>query len=65
MEGEKQVEASSPTKRRNSIGCEDFTIKHRLGRGAYGDVFLVLKNSDGKAFAMKQIAKKKLSREQK
>jgi serine/threonine protein kinase len=36
-----------------------------LGRGAYGDVFLVLKKGEGKLYAMKQIVKKKLSREQK
>ena len=40
-------------------------MKHKLGKGAYGDVFLVSKNSDGKVYAMKQIQKKKLSREEK
>jgi len=62
MEGDKPTESSTPIKRRNSLSSDDFTIKHRLGRGAYGDVFLVMKNGDGKMYAMKQIAKKKLSR---
>ncbi len=58
MEGDKPVEA----KKRVSLTPEDFTIKYRLGKGAYGDVFLVLKNSDRKVYAMKQIQKKKLQR---
>jgi serine/threonine protein kinase len=47
------------------VSAEDFTIKHKLGKGAYGDVFLVVKNSDEKVYAMKQIQKKKLERERK
>jgi serine/threonine protein kinase len=43
-----------------SLTAEDFTIKNRLGRGAYGDVFLCQKHSDLKHYAMKQIQKKKL-----
>lgn len=35
-------------------------MKHKLGKGAYGDVYLVIKNSDKKVYAMKQIQKKKL-----
>lgn len=42
---------------------EDFKLRHRLGRGAYGDVYLVEKVTDGKVYAMKQIQKKKLGRE--
>jgi hypothetical protein len=45
-----------------SLTAEDFTIKYTLGRGAYGDVFLVEKNSDKKVYAMKQIQKRKLER---
>lgn len=45
-----------------SITLEDFTIKYTLGRGAYGDVYLVEKNSDKKLYAMKQIQKRKLER---
>jgi serine/threonine protein kinase len=37
-------------------------MKYRLGKGAYGDVFLVIKNIDRKTYAMKQIQKKKLER---
>jgi serine/threonine protein kinase len=43
-----------------SIKADDFTIRYRLGKGAYGDVYLVSKNSDGKEYAMKQILKRKL-----
>lgn len=60
MEGDKTGTAEvSPTKKK-SLSTEDFTIKHRLGKGAYGDVFLVVKNSDHKVYALKQIQKKKL-----
>lgn len=64
MEPPKQEEAAN-TKKKASLTPEDFTIKYRLGKGAYGDVFLVVKNSDRKTYAMKQIQKKKLEREQK
>lgn len=65
MEGDKTgAPELSPTKKK-SMTTEDFTIKHRLGKGAYGDVFLVIKNSDHKSYALKQIQKKKLEREQK
>lgn len=53
------------TKKKVSLTPEDFSIKYRLGKGAYGDVFLAIKNSDRKTYAMKQIQKKKLEREQK
>lgn len=44
------------------LSIEDFDIKCRLGKGAYGDVFEVVKKSDSKLYAMKQIQKKKLER---
>lgn len=49
-------------KKRSSapLTLDDFTIKYTLGRGAYGDVYLVEKNSDKKLYAMKQIQKRKL-----
>lgn len=61
MEGDQTpIEAPTPTTARKKYTMDDFTIKHRLGKGAYGDVFLVLKNSDSKAYALKQIQKRKL-----
>jgi serine/threonine protein kinase len=50
------------TKKKSSLSVkpDDFTIKYRLGKGAYGDVFLAVKNSDGREYAMKQIMKRKL-----
>jgi len=66
MEGEEPIEPMTPmTAARKKITSEDFSIKYRLGKGAYGDVFLVVKNSDHKKYAFKQIQKKKLEREQK
>ncbi len=49
MQGEDSPTKSSPTKspdlskKKSSISltAEDFSIKYILGRGAYGDVFLV------------------------
>lgn len=64
MEPDKLVEPTL-TKKKTAISTDDFTVRHRLGKGAYGDVFLVVKNSDRKVYAMKQIQKKKLEREQK
>lgn len=59
MEAPKQEEPIT-AKKKVVLTPEDFTIKYRLGKGAYGDVFMVVKNSDRKTFAMKQIQKKKL-----
>jgi len=64
-EGEKEKKEAEPSTARKRVSMEDFTLKHRLGKGAYGDVFLVIKNSDHKAYALKQIQKRKLEREQK
>lgn len=63
MEGDQTP--MTPMTARKRACLEDFTIQHRLGKGAYGDVFLVLKKSDGKQYALKQIQKRKLEREQK
>ena len=61
MEGDQTpIEAPTPTAIRRKYTIDDFTIKHRLGKGAYGDVFLVIKNTDHKAYALKQIQKRKL-----
>ena len=61
MEDKTPAEPST-AKRRSSMSVEEFTIRHRLGKGAYGDVFLVVKNSDHKSYALKQIQKRKLER---
>jgi hypothetical protein len=47
-------------KKKTTLTVDDFVLRGRLGKGAYGDVFLVLKKSDGKIYAMKQIQKRKL-----
>ena len=60
-----KAEESVNIKKKVSLTPEDFNIKYRLGKGAYGDVFLVVKHSDHKTYAMKQIQKKKLEREEK
>jgi hypothetical protein len=39
----------SPSKKKLSL--EDFVVKHILGKGAYGDVFLVIK--DNQKYALK------------
>lgn len=65
MEGDKVPSSEPSPAKKKSLTTEDFTIKHRLGKGAYGDVFLVVKNSDRKLYALKQIHKRKLEREQK
>jgi len=64
-EGEKEKKEAEPSTARKRVSMEDFTLKPRLGNGAYGDVFPVIKNSDHKAYALKQIQKRKLEREQK
>ena len=58
-------EIQSPTKKKTQLTVEDFTVKHKIGKGAYGDVFFVIKNSDKNEYAMKQIQKRKLQREEK
>lgn len=66
MEGDKpNNNETSPARKKPSLTIEDFSLKHRLGKGAYGDVFLVIKNADKKPYAMKQIQKRKLEIEQK
>ena len=66
MEAELPSPPKSEKKRSSiSVSLEDFTRKHRLGKGAYGDVYLFVKNSDQKLYAVKQIEKKKLEKERK
>ena len=59
---EKPSELASPERKKTSMSLEDFNVKHKLGKCAYGDVYLVEKNSDKKLYALKQIQKKKLAR---
>ena len=59
------MEPGSPNKKKASLTADDFNVCYRLGKGAYGDVFLVTKKTDGRSFAMKQIQKRKLAREEK
>lgn len=44
---------------------DDFDKLSRLGQGAYGEVFLVLRKDLEKKFALKMIEKKFLSQEKK
>ena len=39
------------------VSLKDFTIKSVIGRGSFGKVFLVQKNSDAKVYAMKSLRK--------
>ena len=39
------------------VSLKDFTIKSVIGRGSFGKVFLVQKNSDSKVYAMKSLRK--------
>lgn len=39
------------------MDLKDFTIKSVIGRGSFGKVFLVQKNSDAKVYAMKSLRK--------
>lgn len=64
-EDQRPIENPSPTKLKASLTVEDFIMKHKLGKGAYGDVFLVMKKSDKNVYALKQIQKKKLEKQQK
>ncbi len=41
----------------DKIRIEDFTIVRVVGRGSFGKVYLVKKNSDGKMYAMKTLKK--------
>lgn len=62
----KSCPSKSPdlTKKKSSasLTADDFTFKYTLGRGAYGDVFLVEKNADKRLYALKQIQKRKLEK---
>ena len=41
----------------SSINVDDFTIKAVIGRGSFGKVYCVVKNDDGKVYAMKTLKK--------
>lgn len=59
----KSPEITQKKKSTLQLTVDDFTLKYRLGKGAYGDVFFAVKNSDQQGYAMKQIQKKKLEKE--
>ena len=51
---QKEEEKKSPDRSPRKAPClQDFTILSPLGRGAYGEVVLVKKNSNDKMYAMK------------
>lgn len=39
------------------VGPKDFIVKEMLGKGAFGHVYLVMKKSDKKEYAMKVLKK--------
>jgi len=43
---------------------KDFTIKKKLGKGSYGTVYLVLRKSDNKKFAMKNLDTSKMDKKE-
>lgn len=49
-------------KKKTSTNLSDFDVRDRIGKGAYGDVYLAVKKSDQKMHAIKQIQKRKLTR---
>jgi len=56
-------ELKSADKFSSDASLEDFTVLNSLGRGAYGEVVLVEKNSDGKKYAMKIMDKAFMKKE--
>ena len=49
-----------PEPKRRAISLEDFEIGKKLGKGRFGDVFLVKEKEIGLVMAMKVISKKEL-----
>ncbi|KAL4474754.1 hypothetical protein ABPG74_001450 [Tetrahymena malaccensis] len=56
----KQVEVQQENQSKNSVGPNDFTIIETLGKGAFGQVFLVQKKDDKLFFAMKVLQKERI-----
>ncbi|EAR86537.2 Serine/Threonine kinase domain protein (macronuclear) [Tetrahymena thermophila SB210] len=56
----KQVELQQESSSKNSVGPNDFTIVETLGKGAFGQVFLVQKKDDKLFFAMKVLQKERI-----
>ena len=44
-------------KNEKEVTLKDFSIKSVIGKGSFGKVFLVQKNSDSKVYAMKSLRK--------
>ena len=47
----------------NKVSTDDFDVKSVLGKGAFGKVFLVEKKDTKEVFAMKEMCKKVIERE--
>lgn len=47
-------------KKNEAVSVNDFTFYKLLGRGSFGEVYLVKKNSDDKLYAMKVLRKEKV-----
>jgi serine/threonine protein kinase len=64
---EEEAKANSEKKRESSLEKESrVTLDHfefldMLGEGAYGNVFMARKKNTGKFYAIKQMAKKKIT----
>ena len=47
------------------VSLSNFTILNKLGKGSFGKVYLIKSKKTGEFFAMKQISKKNLTKEDK
>lgn len=55
----KNPTAAKPVEKREKpkVSLDDFEVKHLLGKGAFGEVYLVKHNASGKLMALKQMGK--------
>jgi protein-serine/threonine kinase len=53
------IHEKSAQKKKNSVGPDDFMIVEHLGKGAFGQVYLVKKKDTGLQYAMKILDKEK------
>uniref|UniRef100_A0A8R1DZ83 Protein kinase domain-containing protein n=1 Tax=Caenorhabditis japonica TaxID=281687 RepID=A0A8R1DZ83_CAEJA len=52
---QKMMNNMSCAQQQRPLGLQDFSVSHALGKGAYGNVYRVRNNRDGKDYALKQI----------